>query len=196
MIQFFKICRWQLVLRYYLLALSLMFFCVGKSLASEVSDRRLEIGLSLFPRVLAVDTQFHNKLTPQNTARLAFIYVNDKGKATSLAESLMNSKPIIAKVSVETVAVSVDELDGQSSQKYTGMFITEKLSQQDVERVIHYSTSNGIILFSSFSGDVERGVSIGLLITSRVWPYLNVQMINKAGIQLNELLVKISKRYE
>jgi hypothetical protein len=182
-------------LRYLLLGLGLLFL-ISDAIASEVNERRIEIGLSLFPRVLAVDMQFHNKLNDDKKARLAFVYVHDKDKATLLAKMLASKNSIIANVPVRAVAVSVDELKEKSSQRFTGMFVVEKLSTGNVEQAIQYSVKNSVILFSPFSGDVERGVSIGLLITSRVWPYLNNKTIKNAGIQLNELLVKISKQYE
>ena len=53
--------------------------------ANESTDRRVQISLPLFPRIVAVDSKFQNKLTGGNKVRLVFVYDRDKAKAKELA---------------------------------------------------------------------------------------------------------------
>jgi hypothetical protein len=51
-------------------------------------------------------------------------------------------------------------------------------------------------MFSPFVGDVERGATAGIAITSRVKPFFNVKTLKRADIDINPILMKLSKRYE
>jgi len=180
--------------------MSILFFatclCAPLWAASERDELRIDIGLSIFPRVLAVDTQFQDKLTTQNQVRLAFVYSHDQKKANYLADLMLEKRSIIANAKVITEAVSIKELLKINPHKYAAIFVAEKLADEQMTVLVGISVTRSRILFSPFIGDVERGVTIGVMITSRVWPYLNMNTMKEAGINLNVLLVKYAKRYE
>ncbi|MFV2054922.1 MAG: hypothetical protein ACC707_00580 [Thiohalomonadales bacterium] len=163
---------------------------------SEKNGQRIDIGLSIFPRVLAVDNDFRHKLTAQGQVKIAFVYSTDQKGAEKLARLILRQRSTIANVSVDAVAISIDALLRKKDQEFSALFIAEKLSNVEIAELVELGSSNSRIIFSPFFGDVERGVTIGIMITSRVWPYLNMQTIADSHIKLNELLIKYAKHYK
>lgn len=176
--------------------LCLLFSFIDLVRADEAEDRRVDISLSLYPRVLAVDLGFKQKLDQDGKARLLFIYQTDRSKALRYARKLQEKFPSISHVSVRVDIGNVDDVSASDSASVTAYFIAERLTPDAFERIREHSVEQGRILFSPYPGDVERGATIGIMITSRVQPYLNMATIKQAGIELNPLLVKLARRYE
>ena len=181
---------------YWWVLLSLLFMGSGPVNAGEMEDRRIEIGLSLFPRVLAVDLTFAQKRGADDVAILVFVYRFNKGRALSYAQSLMQKHAMISNVPIKAVALNVTEIGEQGRTPAAAYFLVERLTLDEITLVLEFGNQHGRIVFSPFKGDVERGATIGIMITSRVQPYLNMATIKLAGIQLNPLLVNLAKRYE
>lgn len=181
----------------------LLWLCVvGTDVAAggEMEARRIEIGLSLFPRVLAVDLKFPQKSSAAGVVDLVFVYRSDHEQAVACAAQLFRLHPLISSFKVRTSVVEVSQIDSQIDSNQgppaAGYFLTEVLSVTDFEKVSRFGEKHSRIIFSPHSGDVERGAAIGIMITSQVQPYLNMATIERAGIQLNPLLLKLAKRYE
>lgn len=164
--------------------------------ASETTDRRIKISIPLFPRIVAVDSGFHNKLTEDNKARLVFIYDRNKAKANELAKELAKSNRNIVNIQVDSLPLSLSEQLRESAKTPTAIFVSEPLGSPDFEKLVLYGIDKGIIIFSPYSGDVERGATVGLSITSRVFPYFNNKTLDASGVEINPILLNMSKRYE
>ena len=166
------------------------------SLANESTDRRVQISLPLFPRIVAVDSKFQDKLTVDNKARLVFVYDRNKTKAKELAKTVGKANKNIVNVRVDTVPVPLVEQLKENTLTPTAIFVAEPLGEADFKELVLYSINKGIIVFSPYSGDVERGATVGLAITSRVFPYFNKHTLESSGIEINPILLDMSKRYE
>ena len=166
------------------------------SYANESIDRRVQISLPLFPRIVAVDSKFQNKLTDGNKARLVFVYDRDKAKAKELAKTVGKANKNIVNVRVDAVHVPIVEQLSADTLTPTAIFVAEPLGEADFKELVLYSINKGIIVFSPYSGDVERGATVGLVITSRVFPYFNNHTLESSGIEINPILLDMSKRYE
>ena len=164
--------------------------------ASERDELRVDIGLSIFPRVLAVDHHFRHKLSKNKNVKIAFVFSSDKKKAEQLAALMLEQRAAIANAPLKTVAISLDQLLILQFNDFSAIFVSEKLSRTEIAELVDLSISKSRIVFSPFIGDVERGATVGIMITSRVWPYLNMQTIDDSHINLNELLIKYAQRYE
>lgn len=165
-------------------------------LADEISDRRIQISLSVFPRIVAVDNQFRNKLTKDNRVKLYFVYSNEKLKAFELVALLRKKINNVAGLKFEAKAISLKTMLSVQSELPTGVFISEKFSEQQLEQMMDLANKHNRIVFSPFVGDVERGATSGIAITSRVKPFFNMNTLRTANIEINTLLMQISKRYE
>jgi hypothetical protein len=175
----------------------LFLLCViPVSHANEASDRRVQISLPLFPRIVAVDKKFQEKLTEDNRARLVFVYDRDKSKANELAKTVGATNKNIVNVSVDTVSMQLVEQLKENTLTPTAIFVAEPLGEADFKQLVLYSINKGIIVFSPYSGDVERGATVGLAITSRVFPYFNNNTLEASGVEINPILLDMSKRYE
>jgi len=164
--------------------------------ANENMDRRVQISLSLFPKIVAVDNGFKTKLTGENKVRLVFVYDRNKFRANELAEELRQSSQNIENVAVDSISVPLDEQLQDYSISPTAIFVAEPLGEDDFKRLILYGIKKRVIVFSPFSGDVERGATVGLSITTRVFPYFNNNTLQESGLDINPVLLEMSKRYE
>ena len=164
--------------------------------ANETTERRLKISLPLFPRIVAVDNNFHAKLTQDNKARLVFIYERNKSEARELAKEVGKSNKNIVNIKVDSVPVSLKDQLMDNAVIPTAIFVTEPLGEADFKELVLYGIKKGIIVFSPYSGDVERGATVGLSITSRVFPYFNNTTLKASGLEINPILLDMSKRYE
>jgi hypothetical protein len=165
--------------------------------ADEEENRRVDISLSIFPRIVAVDNDFRSKLSPANKVKLAFLYKEDDERAESLAKLLISKNKNIGGMRVTTSTTSIkDMLRISTEEKPTAIFISERLNKKDLDKVVAFAEKNKFIVFSPFTGDVERGVTVGISVTNRVKPYFNIQALKNSNIDINALLMKMSKRYE
>ena len=159
--------------------------------ADEVDERRIQISLSIFPRIIAVDNEFRAKLTKDNRANLIFLYATSKNKAKELAATLQTKIKNVAGMEFNSTAMSLRELFDIGKELPTAIYITESLSADQLDRVMEFANNNQRIVFSPLLGDVERGVTAGISITSRVKPYFNMQTLKNAGIEINALLMQM-----
>lgn len=166
------------------------------SIAGETTDRRVKISLPLFPRIVAVDNKFHSKLTEDNKVRLVFVYDRNKSKARELAGEVGKSNKNIVNIEVDSLSLSLKDQLADSAKIPTAIFVSEPLGGTDFNKLVLYGIDKGIIIFSPYSGDVERGATVGLSITSRVFPYFNNKTLDASGVEINPILLNMSKRYE
>ena len=178
------------------LCVSLFVAILNVASASEDSNRRLQISLSIFPRIVAVDNDIKLKLTSKSRVLLAFLYKYDKAKTQILADNLRRSIQNIAGLNYIIAVVKVSgQLETQSVVP-SAIFLAERLADEQFIALMEYAIVKHIIVFSPFSGDVERGATVGIAITSRVKPYFNIRTLEQSSININALLMKMSKRYE
>lgn len=165
--------------------------------ADEEEKRRVDISLSIFPRIVAVDNHFRDKLVTDNKVQLLFLYSKNENRAQDLADRLRENGKNIGGMSVMTSALNISAaLEKEKKEKPTAIFISERLSKEDLKKVMAYAEAENRLVFSPFSGDVERGATVGISVTNRVKPYFNLTTLKRSNIVINALLMKMSKRYE
>jgi hypothetical protein len=117
------------VLRAQYFVVALLFVVMGVAAnnlgyADEEENRRVDISLSIFPRIVAVDNNFRSKLNSENKVELAFIYSEDKERAQSLVEMLITKNKNIGGMGVSARAVNLRKLLNFSKEiKLTAIFI-------------------------------------------------------------------------
>lgn len=185
-----RLVRWALIL---LAAVSCAF--AGWVMADEADSRRVDISLSIFPRIVAVDNNFRDKLNVDNKAYLLFVYDKNEKYAEQLADRMQEGNANIGGMQVVAkalgVAAELEEVDPP-----TAIFIVEKLTEAQLKKVMDYSNKTHRLVFSPFLGDVERGVTVGISVTNRVKPYFNLPSLRQSKVSINALLMKMSKRHE
>lgn len=169
---------------------------ISSCFANEATERRVRISLPLFPRIVAVDASFHAKLTADNKVRLVFVYDRNKSRAAELAAIVKENNSNIVNIKVDSVPLSLEDQLKETTITPTAIFVAEPLGEADFRELVSYGIDKGIIVFSPYSGDVERGATVGLAITSRVFPYFNSNTLKASGIKINPLLLEMSKHYD
>lgn len=176
--------------------LSVIFLFPSPSDANETEARRIQISLAIFPRIVAVDHDLNKKLTSSGKVRLVFIYEVDPVAAAEIAASIRNNVTNIGGKAVEITVKSTDEIMYLDQKRVAGTFLVERLTGDAFTKVMRIAEKKGIVVFSPFVGDVERGATVGIAISSRIKPYFNMRTLTKSHIDINEKLLNISKRYE
>ena len=180
-----------------MLLLSLTSISWGEFLrVNQTSDRRVKISLSIFPRVVAVDYAFKDKLTSKGEARMVIVYNKDRQKAAETGADFIAKGQSVAGKAMDVVLMSADEVIKSGVDEATAFFLAERVSNLQLYGLIKYAVKRKRILFSPFKGDVERGATAGIAVTSRVKPYFNMATLNNSNIKINDMLMKLSKQYD
>lgn len=174
----------------------LMLIFAASAFTGETDQRRVEISLSIFPRIVAVDNDFRSKLGAERTASLLFVYDADRVNAEALVADLLAKTDNIGGMHVVAKSADVKQPLPTGSAVPTAIFLTERLSPDKLEVVMRYARETHRLVFSPYSGDVERGVTVGISVTSRVKPYFNMASLRDTQIDINAILMKVSARYE
>lgn len=164
--------------------------------AGEVEDRRVRISLEIFPRIVAVDLDLSSKLSKYGTLRLFVLFENDDEGARHIAKQMKNSFTNIGGLAVEFVVRNAQQVEAEGMEQAAGVFLSELLSDAAFPAVMKTAVAQRVLVFSPFAGDVERGATVGIAISSRIKPYFNVATLAQSHLHINEKLLSISQRYE
>jgi hypothetical protein len=164
--------------------------------AGEAEERRVRISLEIFPRIVAVDLDLRSKLSTTNTLRLIVLYEHDGEAARHVAAQMKNSFTNISGMAVGFEVQSAQQAISAGMEQPAAVFVSELLSDDSFTAMMKAAAERHVLVFSPFAGDVERGATVGIAISSRIKPYFNVSTLGLSHININEKLLSISQRYE
>lgn len=191
----FKIKKYKLSFRIDLLIfLVAMIFSGEGAYSVERDELRVNAGLDLFPSLLTADLDIAKKRGGDGTITLLLLYTDNRSQAISMARKLGELKAI------RDIPVRVEVSNDLTMSTYAvnppaGIFLTQPLDEK-LSGIIRFAVNKGIILFSPFQGDVEKGVLGGLHISDRVLPYINKSTMKSAGINIKQFFIRVSVIYE
>lgn len=162
----------------------------------EVEDSRVRIAMEIFPRIVAVDEDIQNKLTATNKIRLFIVYDHDAYAARQIADNMKNSFSNIAGRAVEFVVENAVQTIKEGMHHASAVFVSELLTDEIFSVFLKLAVAEHILVFSPFAGDVERGATVGIAISSRIKPYFNLATLGQSRISINEKLLSISPHHE
>jgi len=178
------------------LLLTLLVFSASAEASSLHQERRVMAGLNLFPNIVSVDLDLLDKRSKKGFVLLLLANEYDQHEAERLAARLRGKVKSIKRTEVEVqVASNFTEL-GKGNISPSAIFLTEQLSDNAFQQVLKFAIERHILIFSPFSGDVERGATTGLSIGSRIQPYYNVETVKRSNIRFHQLFLKVAKGYE
>ena len=161
-------------------------------LIAKSDNKRLLIGLELFPSFLASDHNIKNK-KENDQLTIVVVYQYNKQIADDMASRLQSLKKIRG-IPFHVMVKSVYEIQSIHNQIIAGVFVSE--SMISLEAIIKQSIVNQFIVFSPFEGDIEKGATGGIYITEKIVPYLNMSTLHKANIQMKSFFLRVAKKYE
>ena len=153
-----------------MLSLLICLLIITNTWAGKTKDkeRRLLVGLNFFPNVVAVDEDILSKRTASGKLRLLLVYENNRKSAEKFAKQLNKRVRSIKKTPIEIVVTNDPVKEFSPSNRPAGIFLTEWLSDATFKKIMRFGVEHQIIVFSPFVGDVERGATAGLYISTKI----------------------------
>ncbi len=162
--------------------------------ASDVS-RLIKVGLNLFPNIVSIDQDIADKRADNGKIYLVIAYENQPNQANRMAEELGKQLSTIKRFQSKIVVLKASELSS-FPERIAGVFLTEEIDEALLATLINFSVENSILLFSPIPGDVERGVTMGMKITSKISPYCNSRTMKQSDIRFHPSFSKIMRCYD
>ncbi|MCP4697536.1 MAG: hypothetical protein GY862_11885 [Gammaproteobacteria bacterium] len=164
------------------------------SLADNYMERRILAGSKIFRTLMAADMDIAKKIDAQGQLVLVLVYRDNPDVSQKAADTLRLKAAAIKDLPLNIKQMPLSAVNKQD--KIAGVFIAQNLSRKELQRLIDYSVKHSIVLYSPFEGDVEQGVTAGLLVEARVQPYLNMAALKVARLRIKPFFIKVSKIYE
>ena len=161
--------------------------------ADEPADRRAWAGLDLFPSFLAADADITEKKRPDGALHLLLVYKDRQNLAESMRTHLKRVKKV-HDIPIRIRITEIDELSDKVEPSLAGIFLVERIGDK-IEAIIRLGREHRAMVFSPFVGDVQRGVSSGMVITDRILPYVNVEAMRLSGIRIKPFFLRIAEQY-
>jgi len=69
-------------------------------------------------------------------------------------------------------------------------------SEENIEKALSFSYKYSLLSVSYDERLLDKGVELSMFLGRKVTPYININSLRKSGIELNNVLLRISKIYE
>lgn len=170
-----------------------LLLCLVPAATADSAERRLvNVGVRIFPSVLAASFKL-NSLPQDSPLVIYVVYKEDVGHAKALSERLAQMSPI------KDHTLLPRELPASALSQYDGAPPFAILVSEDIGRelttVIDYSQKNDVLSFSPFSGDVEKGILTGIIVSDRVLPYINLRTLAGMSYAFKPFFLKVAAAY-
>lgn len=172
----------------------ILTLCASTGLANEQNDRRVLMGLRLFPAIVAADQELAKKRSGNDALSIVLLYREDAVAAENAARRLATTGKI-KNFPLAIRMVSYDQLNTLTTDPPAAIFLVE-WSPGDLEGVVRFGITHQRIVFSPFKGDVRAGASAGIFISDRMLPLINRKTLDAAGIRLQPFLLDVAKTNE
>lgn len=164
--------------------------------ADAMQERRIKISASIFPRIIAVDKKFSEKVDSSGNIKLGMIYHSDKEKALNISRIVTRKIKHISGNKIVFEYINMAETDFTVLGRMAGLFFVHPVPDTILKKLRQYSIKHNSILFSPFEGDIERGVMASIFVGAKIRPYFNLTSLAEANIKLKPALIKVSKTHE
>lgn len=172
-----------------------MVVCItGTVLAQGETERRVLVGLKLFPAFLAADEQIAAKRTPDGHLPLLLLYSDDREGAEQLAARL-TAIDTVRGIPIRVKVVPYADLSQYRRRPVAGIFLTQWVDNGELASVIRFGIQGRVVVFSPFKGDIKRGVLAGLFVSDRILPYINMETLRDSGLRMKPFFLEIAKRH-
>ena len=176
-----------------LTAVFMLLLLPWKAAADGLSERRAWVGLDLFPTFLAADDHIDEKKGQDGKLHLLLVHRGRKDLTDEMASQLARVGTI-RDIPIRVSEVMIDDLETFAGDTPAGIFLVERMGD-GLKTAIRFGQKSHIIVFSPFTGDVEKGVDSGMVISDRILPYVNMEAMRLSGIDIKSFFLRIAERY-
>jgi len=170
-----------------------LLLCLVPAATADSAERRMtSVGVRIFPSVLAASFKLNSQ--PQGSPLVIYVvYKDDADHARAVSERLAQMGPIKEHPLQprEIPASALSKLDGPAP---FAILVSENVGRE-LPAVIDYSQKNDVLSFSPFSGDVEKGVLTGIIVSDRVLPYINLRTLAGMSFTFKPFFLKVAAAY-
>lgn len=159
--------------------------------ASEYDNDVLDIFSKLMPRFILMSSGKNNL---QDKIEICVLHDKvDERTALSLIDKIDSNYPNgIKNYKIKLVNSNYSHIDVCQNSQLAFMFDT---GDKNIDKTIKYSNEHTIFTMSYDPKYLEKGVNASLFLGRKVTPYINMNALRKSGIELDNILVRISKIY-
>ena len=162
--------------------------------ASEREELRAWAGINLFVSFLVANQDISTKKNIDGKLTLILVY-NDNEKLSEEMRRHLEKVRSIRGTPIEIITTNYDSINSFGDTPIAGIFLTQPL-EEDIRSLIQFGIEKRVIVFSPFEGDVEIGVPAGIVVSSIILPYINLNTIKESKINIKENFLEIAETYE
>ncbi|MCB1954424.1 MAG: hypothetical protein KDG55_02040 [Rhodocyclaceae bacterium] len=179
-----------------LTAFALMLSMPSASLVAQTfGDRRAHVGLKLFRTLLTADMGIHERIDRDGQLLIVFAHADDARDASKHASDLAVDFAGIRGHPVRTDVATTEQILGKNGYRPAAIFLSQRLEESEVRRLVSYGIDHRIVVFSPFEGDVERGILGGISVEATVRPLINMKTLAASGLAIKDFYLKVAKHY-
>lgn len=161
---------------------------------------RIRTGLKIFRSLLLADREIENKVNTQDETDIIFIYHSNGSKAKHFARTFVRMGRLENKGQIKGSHIKVHIMRRlnsiqEANIKPAAIFLVDPLIEDRVKAIADYGIDNKIITFSPFEGDVENGILGGMVVTSRIHPFINTQTVEQSKVEIKPFFLKVAKTH-
>lgn len=161
---------------------------------------RIRTGLKIFRSLLLADRDIETKTNSDEQTDIVFIYHSNGSKAKHFAHTFVRMGRLENKGQIKGSQINVHimrRLNSIQEEKIkpAAIFLVDPLIEDRVRAIADYGIDNQIITFSPFEGDVENGILGGMMVTSRIHPFINMQTVEQSEVQIKPFFLKVAKTH-
>lgn len=159
----------------------------------EEDAQRLRIGLKLFPACLGALESFPASATRAGAWQVVVVHRDDPDTAREAREALaalgsVRGLPLSARVA------EAEELEALEEAAVSAVFVVSLGLES--EHLKDWSERYGVMVFSPFAGDVERGAVAGISIGERIQPAVNLTQAARAALVFKPFFLRVARQHE
>lgn len=168
---------------------------------SDVQAGKIRTGLKIFRSLLLADRDIENKVNEEQSIDIVFLFQSNNSKAKHFAKTFvrMGRRSSVGLIKGNPIRVHVMRklsLIEDTSIQPAAIFIVNPLIETRVRAIAEYGRKNNIITFSPYEGDVENGILGGLVVDSRILPFINTDTLAASEVRIKSFFLKVARTYE
>ncbi len=175
------------------LLLLICVFCSSGNLNAFVYDNDvLDIFSKTLPRLILMSSQ---KEKVKNSLEICLLYETvDERSALALVEKINSNYPHgINKRPIKLVTSSYSDMEPCKQSQLIFMFNAEDTT---IKKALEFSAKHSLMTVAYDKRLLEKGVGISLFLGRKVSPYFNVKALHRNKVEMDNVLLRISKIYE
>lgn len=174
---------------------ALLLMLLSGAVSADLQDeRRITVGLRLFPALVAANTELDSRVDSAGRITILLLYRENSYQAGTFAERLGELESIGGhRFRVE--AAPIGKLEDYRASPPAGVFLAEWMPEA-LPQIVAFGIDTGTVVFSPFRSDVANGVLGGLYVSDRILPYINMVTLRASGLRIKPFFLEVAKRYE